>query len=80
MAGNPAPPPSDAGFEVVRRGYDQAQVDAHLRRLDAELSILVTDRDAALAQSVQLARELDDELLPVGNRRPASDRQRWTGR
>jgi cell division septum initiation protein DivIVA len=60
MAGNPAPPPSDAGFEVVRRGYDQGQVDAHLRRLDAEVSILVTDRDAALAQAVQLAKELDE--------------------
>jgi cell division septum initiation protein DivIVA len=60
MAGNPSPPPSDAGFEVVRRGYDQGQVDAHLRRLDAEVSILVTDRDAALAQAVQLARELDE--------------------
>jgi cell division septum initiation protein DivIVA len=60
MAGNPSPPPSDAGFEVVRRGYDQGQVDAHLRRLDAEVSILETDRDAALAQAVQLARELDE--------------------
>jgi hypothetical protein len=60
MAGNPSQPPSDAGFEVVRRGYDQGQVDAHLRRLDAEISILVTDRDAALAQAVQLARELDE--------------------
>jgi cell division septum initiation protein DivIVA len=60
MAGNPSPPPSDAGFEIVRRGYDQEQVDAHLRRLDAEISILVTDRDAALAQAVQLARELDE--------------------
>jgi cell division septum initiation protein DivIVA len=60
MAGNPSPPPSDAGFEVVRRGYDQGQVDAHLRRLDAEVSILVTDRDAALAQAAQLAQELDE--------------------
>jgi cell division septum initiation protein DivIVA len=60
MAGNPSPPPSDAGFEVVRKGYDQGQVDAHLRRLDAEVSILVTDRDAALAQAAQLARELDE--------------------
>ncbi|TQM14955.1 ATP synthase F0 subunit B [Pseudonocardia kunmingensis] len=60
MAGQHAPPPSDAGFEVVRKGYDQGQVDAHMRRLDAEVSILVTDRDAALAQSAQLARELDE--------------------
>ncbi|MGH3588116.1 MAG: hypothetical protein ACRDQ0_17565, partial [Pseudonocardia sp.] len=60
MAGQPAPPPSDAGFEVVRKGYDQGQVDAHLRRLDAEVAILVTDRDAALAQAAQLVRELDE--------------------
>ncbi len=45
---------------MVRRGYDQGQVDSHLRRLDAEIQILATDRDAALDQSAQLARELDD--------------------
>ena len=45
---------------MVRRGYDQGQVDTHLRRLDAEIQILATDRDAALDQSAQLARELDD--------------------
>ena len=32
----------------------------HLRRLDAEIQILATDREAALDQSAQLARELDD--------------------
>jgi len=45
---------------VVRRGYDQGQVESHLRRLDAEIQILATDRDAALDQSAQLARELDE--------------------
>jgi hypothetical protein len=60
MVGDSAAPPSDTGFEIVRRGYDQVQVDAHLRRLDAEVSILVTDRDAAMDQSAQLTRELDD--------------------
>ena len=45
---------------MVRRGYDQGQVDTHLRRLDAEIQILATDRDAALDQSAQLARELDE--------------------
>jgi cell division septum initiation protein DivIVA len=54
------PPPSGAAFGVVRRGYDPGQVDNHLRRLDAEIQILVTDREAALGQSAQLARELDD--------------------
>ena len=42
---------SDAGFEVVSRGYDQVQVEEHLRRLDAEIRILVTDREAAVDQS-----------------------------
>ena len=60
MAQEPDLSPPDAGFEVVRRGYDQGQVDNHLRRLDAEIQILATDRDAALDQSAQLARELDD--------------------
>jgi chromosome segregation ATPase len=60
MAGDSAAPPPHAGFEVVRRGYDQAQVEAHLRRLDAEMRILATDRDAAVDQSAQLTRELDE--------------------
>ncbi len=45
---------------MVRKGYDQAQVDTHLRRLDADVRILATDRDAALDQAAQLNRELDD--------------------
>ena len=53
-------PSPDAAFEVVRKGYDQAQVEAHLRRLDADVRILTTDRDAALDQAAQLNRELDD--------------------
>ena len=60
MAQEPDPPAPNTGFEVVRRGYDQAQVDTHLRRLDAEIQILATDRDAAMDQSAQLARELDE--------------------
>lgn len=60
MAGDPVARVSDAGFEVVKRGYDQVQVDEHLRRLDAEIRILATDREAAVDQSGQLARELDE--------------------
>ena len=60
MVGDPAAPLPNTGFEVVRKGYDQAQVEAHLRRLDAEMRILSTDRDAAVDQSSQLSRELDD--------------------
>jgi cell division septum initiation protein DivIVA len=60
MPGDPVPSSTDTGFEVVRRGYDQGQVDTHLRTLDAHISILVTDRNAALEQAGQLARELDE--------------------
>jgi chromosome segregation ATPase len=60
MAGDSAAPLPPAGFAVVRRGYDQEQVEAHLRRLDAEMRILSTDRDAAVDQATQLTRELDD--------------------
>ncbi|MGQ0574372.1 MAG: hypothetical protein ACT4RN_09230 [Pseudonocardia sp.] len=50
----------DSGFEVVRRGYDQRQVDGHLSRIDAEIRILIADRNAALEQATQLGRELDE--------------------
>jgi cell division septum initiation protein DivIVA len=60
MPVDPAETSPDAGFDVVRRGYDQGQVDTHLRRIDAEISILAADRNAAVDQSAQLGRELDD--------------------
>ncbi|MGD9528946.1 hypothetical protein [Pseudonocardia sp.] len=47
-------------FQVVRRGYDQRQVDSHLDRLDAEIRILLADRNAAVEQAAQLGRELDE--------------------
>jgi len=50
----------DTEFELVRRGYDQQQVDGHLRRLDAEIRILMADREAAADQAAQLGRELDE--------------------
>jgi hypothetical protein len=56
MSDDPAVPVPYAGFEVVRKGYEQAQVDAHLRRLDAEIRILATDRDAAVDQSARARR------------------------
>src|SRR6185312_11519329 len=62
MPPEPVVPPSD-GFTVGRRGYDPQQVDAHLRRLDAEIRILVADRDAAVDQAAQLGRELDEARL-----------------
>jgi hypothetical protein len=63
MPADPVAPPSDGGFTVGRRGYDPQQVDAHLRRLDAEIRILVADRDAAVDQATQLGRELEEARL-----------------
>src|SRR3954453_15040791 len=59
----PVAPPSDGVFMVGRRGYDPHQVDAHLRRMDAEIRILVADRDAAVDQAAELGRDLDEARL-----------------
>lgn len=63
MPGEPVAHPSDGAFAVGRRGYDPQQVDAHLRRLDAEIRILVADRDAAVDQAAQLGRDLEEARL-----------------
>lgn len=60
MVGDSAARPPETAFQIVRKGYDQAQVVAHLRRLDADIQILTTDRNAATDQSAQLARELGE--------------------
>ncbi|ASO19029.1 cell division septum initiation protein DivIVA [Actinoalloteichus hoggarensis] len=52
--------PLGSGFETVRRGgYNRAQVDEHLERLDTDLRILAADRNAALSQATDLARQLE---------------------
>ena len=51
--------PLGAGFDTMKRGYDRAQVDEHLERLDADLRMLTTDRDAAISQAGDLARQLE---------------------
>jgi DivIVA domain-containing protein len=63
MPGDSVAPRSDGAFTVGRRGYDPQQVDAHLRRVDAEIRILVADRDAAVDQATQLGRELEEARL-----------------
>ncbi|MBL8925225.1 MAG: hypothetical protein JNM77_03170, partial [Pseudonocardia sp.] len=63
MPAEPVAHPSDGVFAVGRRGYDPQQVDAHLRRLDAEIRILVADRNAAVDQAAQLGRDLEEARL-----------------
>ncbi|MGH3753969.1 MAG: chromosome segregation protein [Pseudonocardiaceae bacterium] len=51
--------PMRSTFDIVRRGYDCAQVDYQLEQLQADLQIAAADRDAGAAQAVQLARQLE---------------------
>jgi len=46
-------------FDIVRRGYDCAQVDYQLEQLRADLRIAVADRDAGAAQAAELTRALE---------------------
>ncbi|MDQ2880124.1 MAG: chromosome segregation protein [Actinomycetota bacterium] len=51
--------PMRSTFDVVRRGYDCAQVDYQLEQLRADLRIAVADRDAGAAQAAELGRTLE---------------------
>ena len=51
--------PMRSTFDIVRRGYDCAQVDYQLEQLRADLQIAVTDRDAGAAQAAELTRALE---------------------
>ncbi|MGH3575753.1 MAG: chromosome segregation protein, partial [Pseudonocardiaceae bacterium] len=46
-------------FDIVRRGYDCAQVNYQLEQLRADLQIAVADRNAGAAQAAELARTLE---------------------
>ncbi|MBA2417143.1 MAG: DivIVA domain-containing protein [Geodermatophilaceae bacterium] len=50
--------PAVSEFEVVLRGYDRAQVRETVERLDADVRIALTDRDAAVARASNLASQL----------------------
>lgn len=52
------PMPAVSEFEVVLRGYDRSQVREAMERLDADVRIALTDRDAAVARSSDLASQL----------------------
>src|ERR671917_1314613 len=51
--------PMRSTFDIVRRGYDCAQVDYQLAQLQADLQIAAADRDAGAAQAGQLAQQLE---------------------
>jgi len=66
--------PLGAGFDVAKRGYSRAQVDEHLERLDADLKMLTADRDAAIAQAGDLARQLEIARGEIADLRGQVDR------
>src|SRR5690349_3843434 len=48
----------DTGFDVAMRGYDRAQVDHYVAKLDDELRAAAEARDAALNRTADLAAQL----------------------
>ncbi|MCE7008637.1 hypothetical protein LWC34_38360 [Kibdelosporangium philippinense] len=55
----PADAPIPLGFDVVRHGYDRAQVQQHVTNLESNLRRLTADRDNARAQSAELSRQME---------------------
>ncbi|TCO58475.1 hypothetical protein [Actinocrispum wychmicini] len=67
MASADAPHP--LGFDVVRHGFDRAQVQQQITTLESNLRLLTADRDAARAEIAALTRELNamrqEATMPV---------------
>lgn len=51
--------PLGPGFDITKRGYHPAQVNEHLERLEAELQLMHADRNAAVSQAADLAKQLE---------------------
>jgi cell division septum initiation protein DivIVA len=66
--------PLGAGFDLAKRGYDRHQVDEHLERLDGDLKMLAADRDAAITQAGDLARQLEQARGEIDNLRGQVER------
>jgi cell division septum initiation protein DivIVA len=66
--------PLGAGFDIMKRGYSRVQVEEHLERLDGELRLLAADRDAAVSQAADLARQLEQSRSEIDNLRGQVER------
>src|SRR5690606_7775583 len=66
--------PLGAGFDFEKRGYNRAQVDEHLERLDADIKMLMSDRDAAISQADDLARQLEAARIEIDDLRGQVER------
>src|SRR5947208_7165641 len=67
----PADDPHSHGFDVVRHGFDRAQVQQRIQTLESNLRLLTADRDAARAEVAALTRELNalrqEATVPVSS-------------
>ncbi|WP_235870585.1 coiled-coil domain-containing protein [Rhodococcus xishaensis] len=61
-------------FSIARKGYDQTEVRRHFERLDAEIRLTATDRDAAATQARELANQLEDARDEIDKLRRDVDR------
>jgi hypothetical protein len=66
--------PLGAGFDIVKRGYSRAQVEEHLERLDSDLRLIAADRDAAVSQAADLARQMERARSQIDELRAQVDR------
>ena len=54
-----AMPPEFEGFDIVLRGYDRAQVDAYLTRVEDDLATAMAERDQAVINLKSVSAQLD---------------------
>lgn len=66
--------PLRTDFDSSWRGYDRAQVQHYVHNAETELAIVTADRDAAVARTEHLVRELDDARAQVDALRARIDR------
>jgi hypothetical protein len=66
--------PLGAGFDIVKRGYSRTQVEEHLERLDSDLRLIAADRDAAVSQAGDLARQMERARSQLDELRAQVDR------
>src|SRR5688572_19643494 len=55
----PADAPLPLGFDVVRHGYDRAQVQKHVSNLESNMRMLTADRDSARSQVGALTQQVE---------------------
>ncbi|MGW5051987.1 chromosome segregation protein [Actinokineospora sp. NPDC004072] len=66
--------PLGPGFDITKRGYHPAQVNEHLERLEAELQLMHADRNAAVSQAADLAKQLEQGRTEIAELRRQVDR------